>query len=42
MKIFSFFFILFTKGDADKEAASNMAESFTGNEAYWNPTLKAE
>jgi hypothetical protein len=42
MKIFSFFFTFLANGDADKTAAHNMTESFTGNGTYWNPTLKAK
>jgi hypothetical protein len=42
MKIFSFFFTFLANGDADKETAHNMTESFTGNGMYWNPTLKVK
>ncbi|WP_257535624.1 hypothetical protein [Mesobacillus foraminis] len=40
MNLFTLMARLFSIGDADKTVAIHLAESFTGNELYWKPSLK--
>ncbi|WP_281181981.1 hypothetical protein [Domibacillus iocasae] len=42
MTIFTFMLTLLTNGDACRESAKSLHDSFTGNAAYWNPAFKAE
>ena len=42
MKIFTFMLTLLTNGNACKESAKSLHDSFTGSAAHWNPAFKAD
>lgn len=40
MKFINAVYNFLAQGEADKEVAHNLTDSFTGIEAYWNPDSK--